>query len=177
MGLMKKLMNDHKNNNVGDGSFVKDDSCNMKKNKKNMLLSSGVVGTSDDNVGVDTSGGTRDVGDELVEDISANKVVDSANVSGTVNLNFGIDTSVYSKRSLTYSFRVKMVDGLPTQKDNDCGAFVAYFAEYFIHSKEFPSDFSVKMHQNRFVVLLYAYTKMKEENNIASDNESHPVFK
>ncbi|EEF43022.1 conserved hypothetical protein [Ricinus communis] len=65
--------------------------CNVVDDKFNVgICSSGIIGTSDDNASIDTSGGTRDVGDELA--------VDSANVSGTINLNSSADTLVYSKR-------------------------------------------------------------------------------
>ncbi|EEF33967.1 conserved hypothetical protein [Ricinus communis] len=38
----------------------------------------GVVSTSNDNISISTTGGTRDVRDELVKNIGADKVVDSA---------------------------------------------------------------------------------------------------
>ncbi|EEF37379.1 conserved hypothetical protein [Ricinus communis] len=49
-----------------------------------------------------TNGGTRNVGDELVEDISADKVVDSINISSTINLNYDADTPIYSKMQDKY---------------------------------------------------------------------------
>ncbi|EEF31928.1 conserved hypothetical protein [Ricinus communis] len=73
-----------------DGNSMHQD-CNVGDDKVDVgMCGSGVVGTSDDNAGIGTSDGTRDVGNELVADY--------ANVSGTVNLNSSADIPVYSKR-------------------------------------------------------------------------------
>ncbi|KAF4364577.1 hypothetical protein F8388_015268 [Cannabis sativa] len=42
--------------------------------------------------------------------------------------------------------RVVEIAGLPSQqKKNDCGAFVAAFAEFFIHGKDVPVDFDIEL--------------------------------
>ncbi|EEF41204.1 conserved hypothetical protein [Ricinus communis] len=102
-----------KNNYDGDdsknGNFVHKD-CNMGDDKVDVgMCDSGVVGTSDDNVGIGTSVGNHDVRDELVEDIDADKAVDYANISSTVNLNSGADTLVYSKKVIKSSFVFKLL--------------------------------------------------------------------
>ncbi|EEF42787.1 conserved hypothetical protein, partial [Ricinus communis] len=126
---------DYDGDDGNDKNYVRK-GCNVGDDKVDVgMCVSSVVGTSDDNAGISTSTGTRDVGDELVEDISANKdnmkcgvsyrssffddidleileetlanaikvvkAVDSANISGTVNLNSSADTLVYSKRAIS----------------------------------------------------------------------------
>ncbi|EEF38715.1 conserved hypothetical protein [Ricinus communis] len=74
--------------------------CNMSDDKVNVgMCGSGLVGISDNNASIDASGGTHDVRDELV--------VDSVNVSGTVNLNSSANTPVYSKRVIKSNFVFK----------------------------------------------------------------------
>ncbi|KAF4396237.1 hypothetical protein F8388_019783 [Cannabis sativa] len=59
-------------------------------------------------------------------------------------------------------FEVLKVDGLPQQTLNDCGCFVASFAEYFIDMKPIPPIFDVEKHRDRLAVLFFKYARMKE---------------
>ncbi|KAF4360762.1 hypothetical protein G4B88_007828 [Cannabis sativa] len=71
-------------------------------------------------------------------------------------------------------FEVVKVDGLPQQTSNDCGCFVASFAEYFIDMKPIPPIFDVEKHCDRLAVLFYKYARMKEVNFIDSEDEAPP---
>ncbi|OIT30885.1 hypothetical protein A4A49_17658 [Nicotiana attenuata] len=62
--------------------------------------------------------------------------------------------------------------GLNT-KLNDCGVYVASFAEFFIEGLEIPIDkFDAKGYRNRLGATLWQYGKMKQDAKIASDSES-----
>ncbi|KAM6562747.1 hypothetical protein CsatB_022745 [Cannabis sativa] len=69
-------------------------------------------------------------------------------------------------------FEVVKVDGLPQQTSNDCGCFVASFAEYFIDMKPIPPIFDVEKHRDRLAVLFYKYARMKEVEFIDSEDEA-----
>ncbi|KAF4404842.1 hypothetical protein G4B88_006228 [Cannabis sativa] len=71
-------------------------------------------------------------------------------------------------------FEVVKVDGLPQQTSNDCGCFVASFAEYFIDMKPIPPIFDVEKHRDRLAVLFYKYARMKEVEFIDSEDEAPP---
>ncbi|KAF4391470.1 hypothetical protein G4B88_005541 [Cannabis sativa] len=71
-------------------------------------------------------------------------------------------------------FEVVKVDGLPQQTSNDCGCFVASFAEYFIDMKPIPPIFDVEKHRDRLAVLFYKYARMKEVDFIDSEDEAPP---
>ncbi|KAF4364248.1 hypothetical protein F8388_000200 [Cannabis sativa] len=71
-------------------------------------------------------------------------------------------------------FEVVKVDGLPQQTSNDCGCFVASFAEYFIDMKPISPIFDVKKHRDRLAVLFYKYARMKELDFIDSEDEAPP---
>ncbi|KAF4367168.1 hypothetical protein F8388_006476 [Cannabis sativa] len=71
-------------------------------------------------------------------------------------------------------FEVVKVDGLPQQTSNDCGCFVASFAEYFIDMKLIPPIFDVEKHRDRLAVLFYKYARMKEVEFIDSEDEAPP---
>ncbi|KAF4358739.1 hypothetical protein F8388_013699 [Cannabis sativa] len=71
-------------------------------------------------------------------------------------------------------FEVVKVDGLPQQTSNDCGCFVASFAEYFIDMKPIPPIFDVEKHRDRLAVLFYKYARMKELDFIDSEDEAPP---
>ncbi|KAF4393260.1 hypothetical protein G4B88_001994 [Cannabis sativa] len=71
-------------------------------------------------------------------------------------------------------FEVVKVDGLPQQTSNDCGCFVASFAEYFIDMKPIPPIFDVEKHRDRLAVLFYKYAHMKEVDFIDSEDEAPP---
>ncbi|KAF4352088.1 hypothetical protein F8388_000780 [Cannabis sativa] len=71
-------------------------------------------------------------------------------------------------------FEVVKVDGLPQQTSNDCGCFVASFAEYFINMKPIPPIFDVEKHRDRLAVLFYKYARMKEVDFIDSEDEAPP---
>ncbi|KAF4376981.1 hypothetical protein F8388_022697 [Cannabis sativa] len=71
-------------------------------------------------------------------------------------------------------FEVVKVDGLPQQTSNDCGCFVASFAEYFIDMKPIPPIFDVEKHRDRVAVLFYKYARMKELDFIDSEDETPP---
>ncbi|KAF4371022.1 hypothetical protein G4B88_031339 [Cannabis sativa] len=59
-------------------------------------------------------------------------------------------------------FDVVKVDGLPQQNLNDCGFFVASFAEYVIDKKPIPSIYDVEKQCDRLIVLFFKYARMKE---------------
>ncbi|KAF4395986.1 hypothetical protein F8388_013155 [Cannabis sativa] len=71
-------------------------------------------------------------------------------------------------------FDVVKVDGLPQQTSNDCGCFVASFAEYFIDMKPIPSIFDVEKHRDRLAVLFFKYARMKEVDFFDSEDEAPP---
>ncbi|KAF4360633.1 hypothetical protein G4B88_015785 [Cannabis sativa] len=71
-------------------------------------------------------------------------------------------------------FEAVKVDGLPQQTSNDCGCFVASFAEYFIDMKPIPPIFDVEKHRDRLAVLFYKYARMKEVEFIDSEDEAPP---
>uniref|UniRef100_A0A803QPY8 Uncharacterized protein n=1 Tax=Cannabis sativa TaxID=3483 RepID=A0A803QPY8_CANSA len=54
-----------------------------------------------------------------------------------------------------------LFDLLGFWKNSDCGAFVAAFAEFFIHSKDIPNDFDIKVYRTRLAALLFANGQRK----------------
>ncbi|KAF4350443.1 hypothetical protein G4B88_015873 [Cannabis sativa] len=46
----------------------------------------------------------------------------------------------------TAPLRIVELSGLPSQQKNDCGAYVAAFAEFFIHGKDVPADFDIEVY-------------------------------
>ncbi|KAF4375118.1 hypothetical protein F8388_017264 [Cannabis sativa] len=67
-----------------------------------------------------------------------------------------------SKFSTIELFSIVAVDGLP----DDCGLFVAYFAEYFIDDEPIPSsDFDVEVHRDRLAVSFYHYDMKNDALN------------
>ncbi|KAM6577108.1 hypothetical protein CsatB_028945 [Cannabis sativa] len=71
-------------------------------------------------------------------------------------------------------FPIVNADVLPEQVDNDCGVFVAAFAEYFIEGKNISADFDVEEYRLRLSVLLYKFGLMKQIHNVESEPESPP---
>ncbi|KAM6578224.1 hypothetical protein CsatB_030061 [Cannabis sativa] len=65
------------------------------------------------------------------------------------------------------------VTNLPQQLDNDCGLFVAKYAEFFIHSAIdlLPNPLDVKFFRNKLAVDLYVHAKKKEINGYESESE------
>ncbi|KAM6571924.1 uncharacterized protein LOC115699154 isoform X1 [Cannabis sativa] len=71
-------------------------------------------------------------------------------------------------------FPIVNAEVLPEQVDNDCGAFVATFVEYFIEGKNIPADFDVEEYRLRLSVLPYKFGLMKQIDNVESELESPP---
>ncbi|KAM6548269.1 hypothetical protein CsatB_019945 [Cannabis sativa] len=71
-------------------------------------------------------------------------------------------------------FPIVNAEVLPEQVDNDCGAFVATFVEYFIEGKNIPADFDVEEYRLRLSVLPYKFGLMKQIDNVESEPESPP---
>ncbi|KAM6579869.1 hypothetical protein CsatA_003643 [Cannabis sativa] len=65
------------------------------------------------------------------------------------------------------------VTNLPQQLDNDCGLFVAKYAEFFIHGAIdlLPNPLDVKFFRNKLAVDLYVHAKKKEINGYESESE------
>uniref|UniRef100_A0A803NIP3 Uncharacterized protein n=1 Tax=Cannabis sativa TaxID=3483 RepID=A0A803NIP3_CANSA len=59
----------------------------------------------------------------------------------------------------------------PKLKANHCDAFVATFAEFFIHDKDVPKDFDIEIYRTRLAALLFAYGQRKNYKNIDSKDE------
>ncbi|KAF4387895.1 hypothetical protein F8388_005512 [Cannabis sativa] len=74
----------------------------------------------------------------------------------------------------TAPFPIVNSEVLLEQVDNDCGAFVAAFAEYFIEGKNILVDFDVEEYRLRLSVLLYKFGLMKQVENVESELESPP---
>ncbi|XP_050221537.1 uncharacterized protein LOC126671775 [Mercurialis annua] len=80
----------------------------------------------------------------------------------------------YRDKNPTDAFRVKVVTGLPSQSENDCGAYVLAFAEYLIQKRPIPSDLNIVHHRDRISFLLYEYGMKKMTENIDSGEEVEP---
>ncbi|KAF4396334.1 hypothetical protein G4B88_019134 [Cannabis sativa] len=63
--------------------------------------------------------------------------------------------------NLKASLIVVEIASLLIQRKNDCGAFVAAFAEFFINSKDIPNDFDIKVYRTRLAALLFANGQRK----------------
>ncbi|KAM3337055.1 hypothetical protein P3S68_032755 [Capsicum galapagoense] len=71
------------------------------------------------------------------------------------------------------SFDIRIVDGLPTQANTDCGVFVAAFAEYFLDGLEISNHLDdIDAIRTRYGVLLWDYGKKKESQCAVSKDES-----
>ncbi|KAF4364020.1 hypothetical protein G4B88_014977 [Cannabis sativa] len=57
----------------------------------------------------------------------------------------------------TAPLRIVEISGLPSQQKNDCGAYVAAFAEFFIHGKDVPADFDIEVYRTRLAALCFSY--------------------
>ncbi|KAF3683915.1 hypothetical protein FXO37_01609 [Capsicum annuum] len=69
------------------------------------------------------------------------------------------------------SFDIRMVDGLPTQKNTDCGIFVTVFAEYMIEGIQIPASVDdIDSIRSRYGVLLWQYGKIKQKQRAISDD-------
>ncbi|KAF3655333.1 hypothetical protein T459_09012 [Capsicum annuum] len=91
------------------------------------------------------------------------------------NLLFSID--FWDKRSdgiaAADSFDIRMVDGLPTQKNTDCGIFVIAFAKYIIEGAQIPAILDdIDSIQSRYGALLWQYGKTKQKQRAINDDES-----
>ncbi|KAM6556898.1 hypothetical protein CsatB_003917 [Cannabis sativa] len=53
----------------------------------------------------------------------------------------------------------------------DCGAYVAAFAEFFIHGKDVPADFDIEVYRTRLASLFYSYGQRKIDESIDSEDE------
>ncbi|KAM6544115.1 hypothetical protein CsatB_008562 [Cannabis sativa] len=53
----------------------------------------------------------------------------------------------------------------------DCGAYVAAFAEFFIHGKDVPADFDIEAYRTRLASLFYSYGQRKIDESIDSEDE------
>ncbi|KAM3202025.1 hypothetical protein P3L10_029649 [Capsicum annuum] len=87
----------------------------------------------------------------------------------------GYVMSIYDKRidgiATADSFDIRMVDGLPTQKNTDCGIFVTVFAEYMIEGIQIPASVDdIDSIRSRYGVLLWQYGKIKQKQRAISDD-------
>ncbi|KAM6596696.1 hypothetical protein CsatA_007220 [Cannabis sativa] len=71
----------------------------------------------------------------------------------------------------TAPFRIVELSGLASQQKNDCGAYVAAFAEFFIHGKDVPADFDIEVYRTRLASLFYSYGQRKIDESIDSEDE------
>ncbi|KAF4378411.1 hypothetical protein F8388_021605 [Cannabis sativa] len=55
--------------------------------------------------------------------------------------------------------------------NNDCGAFVDAFVEFFIHGKYVPTDFDIEVYYTRLAALLFSYIQRKNNENIDSEDQ------
>ncbi|KAM6581059.1 hypothetical protein CsatA_004833 [Cannabis sativa] len=55
--------------------------------------------------------------------------------------------------------------------NSDCGAFVAVFAEFFIHGKDVPSDFNIEVYRTQLAALFFSYNQRKNDESIDSGDE------
>ncbi|KAF3649878.1 hypothetical protein T459_03307 [Capsicum annuum] len=83
-----------------------------------------------------------------------------------IDINLLCSIDFWDKRSdgitTADSFYIRMVDGLPTQKNTDCGIFVAAFAEYMIEGVQIPASLDdIDNLRSRYGVLLWQYGKIK----------------
>ncbi|KAM3235736.1 hypothetical protein P3L10_015773 [Capsicum annuum] len=71
------------------------------------------------------------------------------------------------------SFDIRIVDGLPTQANMDCGVFVAAFAEYLLDGLEISNHLDdIDAIRIRYGVLLWDYGKKKQSQCAVSEDES-----
>ncbi|KAM6563024.1 hypothetical protein CsatB_023022 [Cannabis sativa] len=56
-------------------------------------------------------------------------------------------------------------------KNSDCGAYVAAFAEFFIHGKDVPADFDIEVYRTRLAALFFSYGHRKIDESIDSEDE------
>ncbi|KAF3619704.1 hypothetical protein FXO37_33588 [Capsicum annuum] len=71
------------------------------------------------------------------------------------------------------SFDIRIVDGLPTQANMDCGVFVAAFAEYFLDGLQISNHLDdIDVIRIRYGVLLWDYGKKKQSQCAVSEDES-----
>ena len=54
---------------------------------------------------------------------------------------------------------------------NDCGVFVAVFAEYLMHGLAIPGFLNIEDMRSRYAVSLYSYRKRKQTDHIDSEDE------
>jgi hypothetical protein len=54
---------------------------------------------------------------------------------------------------------------------SDCGAYVAAFAEFFIHGKDVPADFDIEVYRTRLAALFFSYGQRKIDESIDSEDE------
>ncbi|KAF4353631.1 hypothetical protein F8388_017954 [Cannabis sativa] len=71
----------------------------------------------------------------------------------------------------TAPLRIVEISGLPSQQKNDCGAYVAAFAEFFIHGKDVPVDFDIEVYRTRLAALFFSYGQRKIDESIDSEDE------
>ncbi|KAM6586584.1 hypothetical protein CsatA_009189 [Cannabis sativa] len=50
--------------------------------------------------------------------------------------------------------------------NSDCGAFVAAFAEFFIHGKDVPGNFDIEVYHTRLAALFFSYGQRKNDESI-----------
>ncbi|KAF4369190.1 hypothetical protein F8388_023054 [Cannabis sativa] len=81
---------------------------------------------------------------------------------------------MYMYNSLSTAMKNSAAIKASQQTSNDCGCFVASFAEYFIDMKPIPPIFDVEKHRDRLAVLFYKYARMKEVDFIDSEDEAPP---
>ncbi|KAM3363677.1 hypothetical protein P3S68_018531 [Capsicum galapagoense] len=71
------------------------------------------------------------------------------------------------------SFDIRIVDGLPTQANTDCGVFVVVFAEYLLDGLEISNNLDdIDAIRIRYGVLLWDYGKNKQSQCTVSEDES-----